>query len=168
MFNQPFWLGHREFPPEYVIKKPNQIGNTNKPNCIVTYSFQPHFPTNETNEFLVFLQSFRRTDGSLDSRMNHLGCPVLYGDKWIGNKWVRWQEQVLLIWGFSFSTAADIPSFSSHCWDSYFQVSTFKCFLPKGVNYRSNDSVFTKKGRWNIYKSWRNSLLDMFEKTLQK
>ena len=21
---------------------------------------------------------------------------VLFGDKWIGNKWVRWQEQVLL------------------------------------------------------------------------
>ena len=38
----------------------------------------------------------------MDSRMNHLGCPVLYGDKWIGNKWVRWQEQVLLILGFSF------------------------------------------------------------------
>merc|ERR1739848_50483 len=35
----------------------------------------------------------RRTDGSTDSRMNHLGCPVLFGDKWIGNKWVRWQEQ---------------------------------------------------------------------------
>ena len=121
MFNQPFWLGHREFPPEYVIKKPNQIGNTNKPNCIVTYSFQPHFPTNETNEFLVFLQSFRRTDGSLDSRMNHLGCPVLYGDKWIGNKWVRWQEQVLLIWGFPFNTAADIPSIV--------ETHTFRCPL---------------------------------------
>ena len=68
----------------------------------------------------------RRTDGSTDSRMSHLGCPVsqigskvavnkshkmglvetvfvesentmkvLFGDKWIGNKWVRWQEQVI-------------------------------------------------------------------------
>merc|ERR1719150_2040944 len=26
----------------------------------------------------------RRSDGSMDSRMHHLGCPVLYGDKWIG------------------------------------------------------------------------------------
>ena len=34
------------------------------------------------------------TDGSTDSRMQHLGCPVLYGDKWIGNKWVRQREQV--------------------------------------------------------------------------
>jgi hypothetical protein len=36
----------------------------------------------------------RRTDGTADSRMNHLGCPVLYGDKWIGNKWIRSSEQV--------------------------------------------------------------------------
>jgi len=56
----------------------------------------------------------RRTDGSTDSRMNHLGCPVLFGDKWIGNKWVRWQEQ----------------------------MSSFKCFLPKGSNFDSNDKVF--------------------------
>ena len=57
----------------------------------------------------------------MDSRMNHLGCPVLYGDKWIGNKWVRWQEQVLLIWGFSFYTAADIPSIV--------ETLTFRCPL---------------------------------------
>ena len=25
-----------------------------------------------------------------DSRTYHLGCPVLYGNKWISNKWVRW------------------------------------------------------------------------------
>ena len=62
MFNQPFWLGHREFPPEYVIKKPNQIGNTNKPNCIVTYSFQPHFPTNETNEKLSLMVAWLSSD----------------------------------------------------------------------------------------------------------
>ena len=37
---------------------------------------------------------WRRSDGSMDSRMHHLGCPVLYGDKWIGNKWIRWHEQV--------------------------------------------------------------------------
>ena len=39
--------------------------------------------------------SLRRTDGSMDSRMYHLGCPVLFGAKWIGVKWVRWQEQVI-------------------------------------------------------------------------
>ena len=25
-----------------------------------------------------------------DSRIRHLGCPVLYGNKWIANKWVKW------------------------------------------------------------------------------
>ena len=25
-----------------------------------------------------------------DSRIYHLGCPVLYGNKWIANKWVKW------------------------------------------------------------------------------
>ena len=24
-----------------------------------------------------------------DSRVSHLGCPVLYGNKWIANKWVK-------------------------------------------------------------------------------
>ena len=27
---------------------------------------------------------------NLDSRIRHLGCPVLYGNKWIANKWVKW------------------------------------------------------------------------------
>ena len=26
--------------------------------------------------------------------MDHQGCPVLYGNKWIANKWIRWTEQV--------------------------------------------------------------------------
>ena len=25
-----------------------------------------------------------------DSRVFHLGCPVLYGNKWIANKWIKW------------------------------------------------------------------------------
>ena len=36
----------------------------------------------------------RRSDGSIDPRMDHQGCPVLYGNKWIANKWIRWTEQV--------------------------------------------------------------------------
>ena len=28
-----------------------------------------------------------------DSRIGHLGCPVLYGNKWIANKWVKWLPQ---------------------------------------------------------------------------
>ena len=28
---------------------------------------------------------------NFDSRTYHLGCPVLYGNKWIANKWVKWQ-----------------------------------------------------------------------------
>ena len=50
-------------------------------------------------------------------RMQHLGCPVLYGDKWILNKWVRWSSQMF----------------------------TFDCFLPKGENYPSNLDVVRKK-----------------------
>ena len=42
--------------------------------------------------------------------MHHLGCPVLYGDKWILNKWIRWKSQMM----------------------------KFKCFLPKGENFPSN------------------------------
>ena len=26
-----------------------------------------------------------------DSRLMHLGCPVLFGNKWIANKWIKWQ-----------------------------------------------------------------------------
>ena len=26
-----------------------------------------------------------------DSRTMHLGCPVLFGNKWIANKWIKWQ-----------------------------------------------------------------------------
>ena len=25
-----------------------------------------------------------------DSRTRHLGCPVLIGNKWIANKWIKW------------------------------------------------------------------------------
>ena len=28
---------------------------------------------------------------NLDSRVHHLGCPVLYGNKWIANKWIKWK-----------------------------------------------------------------------------
>jgi hypothetical protein len=32
--------------------------------------------------------------GIYDSRNFHLGCPVLYGNKWIANKWVKWSDQM--------------------------------------------------------------------------
>ena len=28
--------------------------------------------------------------GNFDSRIYHLGCPVLVGNKWIANKWIKW------------------------------------------------------------------------------
>jgi prolyl 4-hydroxylase len=28
-----------------------------------------------------------------DSRVFHLGCPVIIGNKWIANKWVKWNPQ---------------------------------------------------------------------------
>ena len=30
------------------------------------------------------------TGGNMDVRMKHMGCPVVQGDKWIANKWVKW------------------------------------------------------------------------------
>ena len=53
-------------------------------------------------------------------RMHHMGCPVLYGNKWIGNKWIRWEAQ----------------------------MDTFKCFLPKGENYSPNSQVIMRDKRW--------------------
>jgi len=38
--------------------------------------------------------NIRENAGTMDIRMIHLGCPVLYGNKWIANKWVRWTEQM--------------------------------------------------------------------------
>ena len=37
----------------------------------------------------VLLWMNHRSDGSLDSRSYHTGCPVLGGNKWIANKWVK-------------------------------------------------------------------------------
>ena len=54
--------------------------------------------------------NLKRSDGENDPRMYHIGCPVLYGDKWILNKWIRWSAQ----------------------------MDTFKCFEPKTSNYPSN------------------------------
>ena len=34
------------------------------------------------------------SNGSYDTRNIHLGCPVLYGNKWISNKWVKWLDQM--------------------------------------------------------------------------
>ena len=30
-----------------------------------------------------------RPQDNYDSRISHLGCPVMYGNKWIANKWVK-------------------------------------------------------------------------------
>ena len=30
------------------------------------------------------------TYGNSDSRIIHSGCPVLHGNKWIANKWIKW------------------------------------------------------------------------------
>ena len=30
------------------------------------------------------------TQHNYDSRMRHLGCPVLHGNKWIAKKWIKW------------------------------------------------------------------------------
>ncbi len=43
--------------------------------------------------FKKYLQ-FPFLGGTLDSRNFHLGCPVVYGNKWIANKWVHWIPQM--------------------------------------------------------------------------
>ena len=63
--------------------------------------------------------NLRRTDSDYDPRMHHLGCPVLYGDKWILNKWIRASAQ----------------------------MNTFKCFSPKTSNYPSNLEMVRRYGR---------------------
>ena len=55
----------------------------------------------------------RKTDGVPDQRMTHLGCPVMYGDKWILNKWINWGAQ----------------------------MANYKCFLPRGRNFPSNKDI---------------------------
>ena len=34
------------------------------------------------------------TKGRPHQRMKHLGCPVVWGDKWIVNKWVKWHHHM--------------------------------------------------------------------------
>ena len=36
----------------------------------------------------------RKPNSLPDSRMYHLGCPVVYGNKWIANKWINANEQM--------------------------------------------------------------------------
>ena len=35
-----------------------------------------------------------KSDGKFDTRSSHLGCPVILGNKWIANKWIRWHGQM--------------------------------------------------------------------------
>ena len=30
----------------------------------------------------------------MDERMMHLGCPVVAGNKWIVNKWIKWHPHM--------------------------------------------------------------------------
>ena len=32
----------------------------------------------------------RGAQDNFDSRVNHIGCPVIHGNKWIANKWIKW------------------------------------------------------------------------------
>ena len=34
------------------------------------------------------------TEYLLVSRNHHMGCPVVRGNKWIANKWVKWPDQM--------------------------------------------------------------------------
>ena len=60
--------GHTTFP---------QIGIYNKP----------------TKGDALFWFNFGAQD-TIDSRTFHLGCPVLHGNKWIANKWIKSLSQI--------------------------------------------------------------------------
>ena len=45
--------------------------------------------TPERGSVLFWLN--HRSDGVGDTRTYHTGCPVRVGNKWIANKWVKWQ-----------------------------------------------------------------------------
>ena len=32
----------------------------------------------------------RGAQDNFDSRISHFGCPVMHGNKWIANKWIKW------------------------------------------------------------------------------
>lgn len=36
-----------------------------------------------------------RSNGQFDTRVLHMGCLVLRGNKWIANKWVLWADQMV-------------------------------------------------------------------------
>ena len=128
---------------------------------------------------LSFASKFlsRRSDGSTDSRMSHLGCPVSqirYKKKLFpkpcglvikislilmtlspqtGALWrqVDW-EQVGALAGTGHNSPNVLLFF---CFFSFnqqisakqinFQISTFKCFLPKGTNFEPNDRVVLRQ-----------------------
>mgnify|MGYP001162984074 FL=1 len=45
---------------------------------------------------IIIIRSFYNYcgQGLMDQRMKHLGCPVVHGDKWIVNKWVKWHHHM--------------------------------------------------------------------------
>jgi len=84
--------GHQEFPPEFVIKKPNQV------------AFQPHFPTYETNEELSLMVAGSLSDSiscfKVQSSFGHLvwifdnGNSIVSG----GNSWRYCQPHFRYQW----------------------------------------------------------------------
>ena len=43
-----------------------------------------------------------------DSRIRHMGCPVLHGNKWIANKWIKW--------------LANYRNYPCHIHDKYYSI----------------------------------------------
>jgi len=55
-------------------------------------------------------------DGSIEARTVHGGCPVLYGNKWVANKWVRSNAQM-----FTYECPRDGSS-NQHFYNKYFKL----------------------------------------------
>merc|ERR1740131_886129 len=58
----------------------------------------------------------RTNSGATDYRMKHIGCPVVYGNKWVSTKWINWSEQMNRL---TCSTDLSAPMFTSRQQSAY-------------------------------------------------
>lgn len=54
---------------------------------------QPGIAIKPTAGSLIFWFN-QGAQNNYDSRTRHYGCPILYGNKWIANKWIKWFANV--------------------------------------------------------------------------
>jgi hypothetical protein len=69
-----------------------------------------------------------KNDGEYDSRMFHMGCPVVYGNKWVVTKWLYSDDQM---WVHPCNTmVGNFPTFSNQqSFPSQFYMYNYDDFL---------------------------------------